>query len=147
MSSKIALHLLVLAIVGFISCKKTETKVQSRSEILTSKAWVVVKAEEKSHTNPWVDVFPAWLPCEKDDKWIFKTDLSLEYNDAANPCSGNPPNHIIDIVTWAFAENETKLVIDGITLLIEKLENNTLILSSSETIGGIIHQSKVTLGH
>lgn len=131
----------------FASCSKESSSNNSKKDLLTSRPWVIQKVEEKTNANPWGDSFPSWQACKKDDKWIFKTDFSLEYNEAANACSGSSPNLVLDIVTWAFSETETKLAIDGVIMTIEQLNDSMLIISASEVISGVTHQTRITLGH
>jgi hypothetical protein len=137
----------VIIAAVFISCSKDKTNNVSRTEQLTRNDWVIQKAEEKTGNNPWIDAFPFWQACEKDDRWKFKTDFSLEMNESTLPCGTNSPNQIIDIVTWSFDSNETKLMIDGILSDIEALNETSLILSASETIGGTTYYSRLTFGH
>ena len=133
-------------LVIFCSCQK-EGNSDSKKELLTRNSWVIEKAEEKDGANSWVDTFPYWQACKKDDKWIFRSNFSMELNEAANACSGQVPNQILDIVTWAFAQNETKIRIEDVTFLIETLDENKLIISTSELSGGIQYQTKITFGH
>lgn len=138
--------ILILAAI-FLSCSKNKSDQVSRLELLTQFDWVIQKAEEKTGNNPWIDAFPFWQPCEKDDRWKFKTDFSLEMNESTMPCGTNSPNQIIDIVTWSFESNETKLMIDGMLSDIEVLNEISLIISASETIGGTTYYSRLTFGH
>ena len=129
------------------SCDKPVTEEGSKMDFLTASAWVIQKGEERDNNDPWIDVFPFQAACIKDDKWIFKSNFSLEYNDAANPCSPNIPNQVLDEVTWSFADNESKLIIDGITYLIEQLDANSLIIFTSTTTGGGVSEARITFGH
>lgn len=138
---------MLIAVVILVSCSKDKSNQASGMELLTQSPWVIQKAEEKTGNNPWVDAFPFWQACEKDDKWIFKTDFSLEMNDSSMPCGANSPNQIIDIVTWSFESNETKLMIDGMLSDIEVLNETSLIISASETIAGTTYYSRLTFGH
>jgi len=144
---KIITWLLLIASALFVSCSKNKTNELSKTELLTRNEWVVVKAEDKTGNNPWIDAFPFWQACEKDDRWKFKTDFSLEMNESAMPCGTNSPNQIIDIVTWSFQNNETKLMIDGMLSDIDVLNETSLIISASETIGGTTYYSRLTFGH
>lgn len=138
--------LLIVAAV-FISCAKDKANQVSRMELLTRNDWVIQKAEEKTGNNPWIDAFPFWQACEKDDRWKFKPDFSLEINESTMPCGTNTPNQVLDIVLWSFENNETKLMIDGMFSDIEVLNETSLIISASETIGGTTFYSRLTFGH
>jgi hypothetical protein len=63
------------------------------------------------------------------------------------PCGTNPPNHVLDIVTWTFENNETQLMIDDTMSDIEVLNETLLIISKTETIAGTTHYSKLSFGH
>lgn len=131
----------------FTSCSKEKPARVSRIEQLTRNEWVVQKAEGKTDNKPWTDTFPFWQACEKDDRWKFKTDFSLEVNESAMACGTNTPNQIIDIVTWSFQNNETRLMIDGVLSAIDVLNETSLIISASETTGGATYYSRLTFGH
>ena len=138
--------ILILAAI-FLSCSKNKSDQVSRLELLTKFDWVIQKVEEKADHNPWTDVFPFWPACEKDDKWKFKTDFSLELYESIMPCGTNSPNQVLDILTWSFESNETKLMIDGRLSDIQLLSESLLILNASETIGSSTYYSRLTLGH
>jgi hypothetical protein len=147
MKIKTMFYWILIAAAVFISCSKNKANQVSRMELLTRNDWVIQKAEEKTGNNQWIDAFPFWQACEKDDRWKFKTDFSLEMNESSMPCGTNSPNQIIDIVTWLFESNEAKLMIDGMLSDIEVLNETSLIITASETIGGTTYYSKLTFGH
>jgi hypothetical protein len=144
---KTRFYLLLILPAIFVSCSKEKPTQVAKLELLTRQDWKILKAEEKTGNNPWVDAFPYWQACEKDDRWKFKSDFSLEMNESTMPCGTNSPNQIIDIVTWSFQNNETKLLIDGTLSDIEVLNETSLIISASETIGGTTYYSRLTFGH
>ncbi|HYC28149.1 MAG TPA: hypothetical protein VEB42_05020 [Chitinophagaceae bacterium] len=128
------------------SCKKDKDK-KSNTELITASSWVIQKFEEKANNDPWTDNFPYFDECSKDDKWIFNKDLSLDMTEGANACTGNSSNEVLDSTTWMFMDNESKLMIENDTFVIEKLDENNLVISYSETTGGATYYTKVTLGH
>jgi hypothetical protein len=111
-------------------CKKDDEK--SKTQLLTEKPWFVSKAEEKAGTANWVDDFPNYAACEKDDATLFKSNGQYENNEGATKCSAADPQ-IISTGTWNFASNETVLNIteSGSTLpfTIEQLNENNLVVS------------------
>ncbi len=114
---------------------------------LTASAWVIQKADQRDNNGIWVDIFPFQPTCVKDDKWIFKPNFSLEYNDAAMPCTPNGPNYVMDEVTWSFADNESKLTIENETYLIERLDATSLVIFFSESVGGSVSETRITFRH
>ena len=139
--------LLFSAAFSLVSCQKDPTEIQSRKHALTVKSWIVQKAEEKDNNDPWVDVFPYWAACEQDNTWNFKSDMSLEYNEAMTACSPNSPNQVLDIVTWAFNSNESQLIVEDLTYTIEQLDLNTLVVSITKTIGSVTSSRRITFKH
>ncbi len=144
---KITLKILLLITVVstlFFACKKKNDQ-KSKTELLTQKEWFVSKYEEKTNTGSWVDDFPTWDACSKDDKYIFKTNNTLEINEGATKCSPTDPQ-IIETIAWAFTDNETKITING-SALIELLDENTFIISTTETFNGITYYERITFRH
>ena len=139
--------MLFSATFSLVSCQKDPPEVQSRKKLLTDRTWKVQKAEEKDNNDPWIDVYPYWAACDQDNLWVFKTDMSLEYNEAAVACSPNSPNQVLDVVTWAFTSDESQLIVEGLSYKIEQLDENTLVVSASETMGPVTSYSKVTFKH
>lgn len=129
-----------------VSCKKDKDKV-SKTELLTKSAWVMVKYEEKANSGTWQDTFPGFDACSKDDKWIFKSNFSIDLTEGNTACSGNTANQVLDSTTWAFLENETKLQVEQDIFNIDQLDENTLIISYSETSSGVTYYTRVTLSH
>ena len=137
---------IVAASLLITACKKDKNK-KSNTELLTAKAWVILKLEEKEGSGNWQDYFFLVEDCSKDDTWEFNTDKSLDLTEGNTACSGYSPNEIYDSTTWDFVDNESKLRIEDDVLLIEKLDESTLIISVQETSGGVTTYSKITMGH
>lgn len=133
--------------VLFISCKKDNPGAKSKKETLTNREWVIQKYEEKEGSNPWINVFAYWSPCEKDNKWKFKPNFSMELNESAIACSGSTPDAVLDEVTWSFTENETKITIETNTYTIETLDETAFIIIFTKMISGITYQTKITFEH
>jgi hypothetical protein len=142
---KILLFIVAASLV-ITSCKKDKDK-KSNTELLTASSWVIVKFEEKENSSPWTDNFPSFDACSKDDKWIFKTNMSVDLTEGATACSGNSANEVLDSTTWAFVDNETKLKIENDTFTIDQLTESALVISYSESAGGMTFYTKITMGH
>lgn len=139
----------LVIILCFISCKKdNEDENISKTDLLTSKAWVMLKNElQQQPTATWIDFWPSEPACERDNKWIFKKDLSLELNESLLPCNGTQANQEIDVLRWTFANNENEIDIDNVVFKIEVLNESSFIISRSENISGIVSSLKMTYGH
>lgn len=136
----------VAATLLMTSCKKDKDKT-SKADVLTKSAWMIVKYEEKENNGPWINTFPGFDACSKDDQWIFKTNFSVDYTEGTVACSGNTSNEVLDTTTWAFLEGESKLKIENDIFTIEQLDATTFVFSITETTGGITSYTKVTMGH
>lgn len=137
----------LVAVISFISCNK-ENENSSRTDLLISNKWVIQKNEVQQQPGvPWIDYWPFEPACERDNKWIFKSDLSLEINESIQPCNGNQANQELDVLRWTFLNNEKDIDIDNIVFKIELLNENNLIISRTENILGIVSSLKMTYGH
>lgn len=138
--------LLLIAFVStlFFACKKKNDQ-KSKTELLTQKEWFVSKYEQKTNNGPWVDDFPTWDACSKDDKYIFRTNNTLEVNEGATKCSPTDPQ-IIETIAWALTDNETRITITG-SAFIDLLDENSLIISSSQTFNGNTEYERITFRH
>ena len=135
-----------LAIITLlISCQK-EKDSDSKTSILTEKAWKFVKIESKTNNGAWTDEVQFQPACVKDNEMLFKTNLSYVLSEGATKCDPFDPD-IMDEARWSFLENETKIDIDGAILFIEKLNNSQFIISASETIGTDTFYERYTLEH
>lgn len=140
------LLIIVAASLVMVSCKKDKDK-RSRTELLTASPWVMVKYEEKENNGAWDDTFPGIDACSKDDKWIFKTNMSVDLTEGNTACTGNSPNEVLETTTWAFQDGESKLQLENDVFTIEQLDGSTLVISISESFGGVTYHTKVTLNH
>ena len=141
------LTLITAFVLGIGACKKDAAK--SKTELLTQSNWKIVKEESKSGSGPWVDI-TSTLACEKDNQYVFSTTSALEFNEGATRCNPADPQ-IIATGTWSFLTNETQLqvIAFGSTSLfsLDQLDENTMVISRSETIGGIVETQRSTVGH
>jgi hypothetical protein len=138
--------IIIAASLAITSCKKDKDK-ESRLDLLTANPWVIVKFEEKENNGPWTNTFPLVDACSRDDKWIFKTNFSVDLTEGLTACTGNAPNEVLESTTWAFVESEAKLKIEDDVFVIEQLDASTMIISISESAGGVTYSTKVTMGH
>lgn len=144
----------IIASIFFVtiltSCKKEESadapKV-SKKELLTAKEWVVLKVEERENGGVWEDVFPQFEPCLKDNRFKFNSNFTVVYSEGANACPPNTPNQVLETETWSFNANETSIITGGIENKIIQLEAGKLVVTTSETVGGITYESRNTYGH
>lgn len=136
--------IVLLVFTAFTACKK-KNDAKSKTELLTKSAWLVSKYEEKINNGAYVDDYPNWLACEKDDKIIFATNNVATYDEGASKCSPSDPQ--TETTSWAFLENETKLSFGGETFTIEALDENSMIIVFSETFLSDTYTYRITLRH
>jgi hypothetical protein len=135
----------LVLITTLISCQK-ENEPESKTSILTEKAWKFVKIESKTNNGPWFDEVQLMQSCEKDNEVLFKANHSYLLSEGATKCNPLDPD-ILDEARWSFLENETKIDMDGAILFIEKLNHSQFIISASETIGADTFYERYTLEH
>lgn len=140
---KTILVLIIFSSLMF-SCKKKNDQ-KSKTILLTQKPWLYAKFEEKINTGVWSDDYTNWLSCEKDDQIIFRTNNTYEENEGASKCSPSDPQ-IISSGAWAFTNNETKITVYT-EVNIDQLDENTMIVSSSEVYNGTTYYTRITFKH
>ena len=128
-----------------LSCSK-DPDIESKTSLLTGKAWKFVKAESRVNNGIWLDEAQFWPTCKKDDEILFKTNNSYVLSNGATKCNSSDPE-ILDEATWNFLETETKIDMDGAITLIEKLDTQQFIISSSTIAGTDTYYYKYTLEH
>ena len=128
-----------------LSCSK-DPESDPKTALLTAKAWKFVKAESRVNNGIWLDEAPFWPTCKQDDEILFKTNNSYVLSNGATKCSPSDPE-ILDEATWKFLETETKIDMDGAITLIEKLDEQQFIISSSTISGTDTYDYKYTLEH
>ena len=133
----LTLSFTMIALFTFSACKKNkdETPV-SKLSLLTGKPWVMTKNEVQFNGGPLMDVFPFFENCEKDDRWVFKVDGSVELNEGPAACDNNTPGLVSDELRRSFRDNETKLEIDGKLSVIEQLDQSVLRAYINDPVAG-----------
>jgi hypothetical protein len=104
--------------------------------------------EQRINTGSWTSAgWQSTAACEKDDQTVFKTNNTYEVNEGPTKCSPSDPQ-VYDNGTWAFRDNETKLVLDGSDVsTIDALDENSLVVTTTEVISGTTYHFKVSLRH
>lgn len=144
------LSLLVCSLM--IGCtKKDGDKPQvskTKTQLLTQKEWILTTSQSrKSSESTWTDLLAGKAACVLDDKFVFKTDGIYQQTDGATKCNASDP-FIIFTSSWAFAQNETQIVIGGgVPLTITTLDETTLSTTSTKLIGGVTYLYTDTYKH
>ncbi|MBS4066079.1 MAG: hypothetical protein KGZ74_16075 [Chitinophagaceae bacterium] len=138
------LCIVLLVFTAFTACKK-KNDAKSKTQLLTQSAWLTAKYEEKVNNGAFVDDFPNWDACDKDDKTIFAANNVATLDEGATKCDPNAPQ--TQTGTWSFGDNETKLVLNGENFTIEQLDETTLVVSRVDVFLGDTYTTKITLRH
>ena len=129
--------------IMFVSCKKEDTTpkaVTPTKENLTG-TWMVTAASLSSGGTT-VNIFDNsdasmnfYDACDRDDKYLLKSDLSFEIEDAGTQCD---PNNNYTGGTWGLT-NATSINIDGEEWAIKSFDGKYLVVTA--TSGSITQSS------
>lgn len=118
----------VVILLSVSSCKKNSSS-KSKTELLTQKAWIQSNQETESGGSWQIDDgFASAEACDKDDQLIFRTDKTYEQNEGASKCD-EAAAQVIEQGLWNFTDNETKLTFSGGIIIIDRLDENTLVFT------------------
>ncbi len=133
------------------SCKKDNNDNKSRKDHLTSGNWFIrgsLTTISAAGVDSTFDSFKDMEACEKDDFMTFNASGAFTIDEGATKCDPEDPQTTSG--TWAFIENDTKLVItqDNMsdTSKVVELNGNTLKLENSYDVMGIVFKNTITLG-
>jgi len=123
------------------SCSKDDEEQQLTKTQMLVRKWkqsdLLISQNGASYTSIFNFFFEE---CEKDNIWEFKADGSFVVTEGNTKCDPADPD-VFGTGTWAFAENETKLVLTPTgepseTLVIGELTASSLKLSGSDSYMG-----------
>ena len=115
--------------IVFPACKKVNDS-DSKTQLLTSQEWKIIKSESKVNSDPFIDHYPGLPPCTQDDRYKFNTDNTYVLSEGVSKCNPTDPD-IIFSGTWHFTQDETKIQIDGTESTIDELNGSSFIISNS----------------
>ena len=116
---------ILASFILFLSACKKEDSVPTKTDMI-SRAWKYTAFTAVSGALT-VDVLLQMEACEKDNLLRFKSDKTFTDEEGATKCNATDPQ-IINTGNWAFNANETKLVLDGDSVLIVSLSSTKLHL-------------------
>lgn len=136
---------LVLIAAAIYACSKDDGKTESKSDLIIGE-WKTIKVEVSpayDYDGDGIsdsDIFPVWEDCNKDDYTSIKPNAVYEVNRGSIKCFSSQPQ--VDIGTWALANNDNTLVIDGQDQFeILQLDNTTLKVKFVENDNGTTRTS------
>jgi hypothetical protein len=124
-----ALTLLVLCAATFSACKKDkddDSLAVTKENLVGTYQISSFKAKSGSVEQ---DLMQFYDDCEKDDNYILKADLTMEYKDAGTVCSSSGDY----TGTWSVSGN--KITIDGSEETVKTLTKSTLVTEVTESGG------------
>lgn len=149
------LALAIAASSAFVGCgsdnKSEDPTPKSNSELLMAKSWKLTAFTYQEGTDPVEDNYAQLDACSKDDLYKFKASASFEYNENTNVCAGEPQSYSGN---WALTNNDKTLTVAAANQAtysfvaiqgnIDELTANKLVVSETETFGGVKSVMKYT---
>jgi len=140
MKSKLLMPALLLFITAnFYSCKKDTQK--SKTDLLTQSSWKIVKTEADPGTgiyeNEPID------DCQKDDA----IKLNADHTYATSVGVKCDPSDENETGAWSLSPDEKTLTVDSDPATIETLDDNSLVVMTSDVFGGVTYRYRVTFSH
>ena len=123
----------------FQSCKKQQDAALSRSQILSSRNWLMASGTISFGGNT-TDYYNTLSTYEKDDLFMFKSDGTYQQTEGATKGSPADPN-IVEQGTWKLINNDTQIQVTIGTNVelstIDELTVSTFKVSETQTLGGM----------
>ncbi|HJS52959.1 MAG TPA: hypothetical protein VJ765_00405 [Chitinophagaceae bacterium] len=154
---KIFLQSLILSFAGFvifISCKKDkeDNAPKTKTELLTTGTWKLT-SYTSTPAYDWygngvyaTDILAALNPCEADGFDTYKINGIVEINEGAIKCDPMDPQTFT--ATWAFTDNENKIIYDGFDEYeLVELTATTMRLQSTFIENGVSYTHYETFEH
>ncbi|MBC7934599.1 MAG: hypothetical protein H7Y86_04465 [Rhizobacter sp.] len=134
----------IAAMAFFSSCKKEGD--ESRTSLLMSGSWKVVKAQAQINGGAWEDVTSDnFEPCYIDNRYSFATSGVVTQDEGPTLC--NPGDQQIRTDNWNFINGGQGINFAGVLWNIDELSDSKFIISITETAGGDTSKYQVILNH
>jgi hypothetical protein len=150
----LVLSLLITALTTTLSCEKDkdEPAVKTKTELLTTGTWKLTSytsnpAYDWYGTGDYAtDILAALNPCEADGFDTYKTNGIVEINEGALKCNPSDPQTFS--ASWAFTDNENKILYDGFDEYeLVELTATTMRLQSTFVENGVSYTHYETYEH
>jgi len=121
---KIAAAFPIFFLYLFSSCSKTET---SKEDMLTAGKWQVTGYICYCGGTSPLDIYAAYITCEKDDYYMFYKGGTAEVNDGATKCKSSNVQSYTE--SWSFNSDATRFMYKGKDWSIVQLNKTTFVIS------------------
>ncbi len=102
----------LLLLVVFAACKKSKTVVKTKADLLTQKSWKLAAVRNKPENGVWEEVYPFMDSCRRDNILNFNNSAFYSIDEGLSKCFP-ADSQILVWGSWAFANNETQIVLMG----------------------------------
>lgn len=85
------------------------------------------------NSGNYVDNFPSLDDCSKDDLLEFFTNGTYQLSEGPTKCDPSDPQ-VYQAGSWELTDDESGITLDGIEIVIEQINKNTLVLSREEVV-------------
>ena len=151
----LTLLLIITGMTTAVSCKKDKdpvNNIKTKTELLTTGTWKLT-AYTSSPAYDWygngvyaTDILAALDPCQADGFDTYKTNGIMGINEGAIKCQPTDPQTYT--ATWAFVDNETKILYDGFDeYVLVELTATTMKLKSTFVENGVSYTHYETFTH
>jgi len=149
-----SLLILIAATITSVSCKKDvgQSKQKTKTELLTAASWKKTALTSNpaydwyGDGNYTTDILSIMKVCQADDFDTYRSDGTGDVDEGPTRCDQSDPQAWT--FTWAFADNETKLVFDGFNEFnIVELTETTLKVGLTFEESGVTYTQEETYGH
>lgn len=125
----IILPLLLLPLILTLqSCKKD--KEPSRMDLLTASSWRIISSVMTNAAGAQSDLYRAISSCQRDNEFVFRSDMVHECTEGATKCDPSHPQ-VIYFASWKFLNNESVVEISAGS---DKTEYRIVSLTATEFV-------------
>jgi len=148
--------LLVFLAVGLctnVACKKDSKSdaAKTKTQLLTQKEWVQIAGRSNTDNGVWTDDWATAQACDKDDRVVFSSNGTYNFNEGSSKCSASDPQ-IYSQGTWILTTNDTKISIfpagkSQSDMGILQLDESTLKFLQVTVASGRTYNAESTFSH
>jgi len=122
----------IAVFLGFVACKKSDSKSNARTVENFSGSYAIT-ALTGNFGGLSINIYDTLPACDKDNLIQLNTNMTAAFVDAGTKCA--PPSDSSG--TWSLSSNTDTLYLAGSAGFIKSWDGSVLVLASSENISGI----------